>query len=152
MVRWFRLWHLRARSLRDERGQSLVEFAITFGVLMAFVFAFIEVCLMFYTYCMISECAREGSRYAAVHGSTCQTAALVSCTASASDINTYVGQLGYPNLANGTMLVSTSFPDGSETPGNHVKVSIVYVFPITLSFLPTSVWKFSTSSTATILL
>ena len=71
------LRQLRSR-LRDEQGQSLVEFAITFSILIGFVFGFIEVCLMFYTYCMISECAREGTRYAAVHGTTCQTAALAS--------------------------------------------------------------------------
>ena len=145
------LKRLRSR-LRNEQGQSLVEFAITFSILIGFVFAFIEVCLMFYTYCMISECAREGSRYAAVHGSTCQTAALVSCTATASDINTYVTQLGYPNLASGTMTVSTTFPDGSETPGNHVKVAVKYAFPITLAFFPSNTWTMSTSSTVTILL
>ena len=145
------LRRLRNR-LRDDRGQSLVEFAITFSILMGFVFMVIEVCLMFYTYCMISECAREGTRYAAVHGSTCQTAALASCTASASDINKYVAQLGYPNLANGTMLVSTTFPDGSEVPGSHVQVAITYVFPITLAFVPSNAWKFNTSSTMTILL
>ena len=145
------LRRLRNR-LRDDRGQSLVEFAITFSILMGFVFMFIEVCLMFYTYCMISECAREGTRYAAVHGSTCQTAALASCTASASDINKYVAQLGYPNLANGTMLVSTTFPDGSEVPGSHVQVAITYVFPITLAFVPGNAWKLNTSSTMTILL
>ena len=142
---------LRSR-LRDEEGQSLVEFAITFSILIGFVFAFIEVCLMFYTYCMISECAREGSRYAAVHGTTCQTAALASCTASASDINTYVAQLGYPNLANGTMSVSTTFPDGSEAPGNHITVAVKYAFPITLAFVPSNTWTMSTSSTVTILL
>ncbi|HKO19085.1 MAG TPA: TadE/TadG family type IV pilus assembly protein [Acidobacteriaceae bacterium] len=142
---------LRSR-LRDEQGQSLVEFAITFSILIGFVFAFIEVCLMFYTYCMISECAREGSRYAAVHGSTCQTAALVSCTASAYGINSYVAQLGYPNLASGTMTVSTTFPDGSEAPGNHVKVAVQYAFPITLAFVPRNTWTMSTSSTVTILL
>ena len=144
-----RRWRSR---LRDESGQSLVEFAITFSILIGFVFAFIEVCLMFYTYCMISECAREGSRYASVHGSTCQTAALVSCTASASDVNTYVAQLGYPNLASGTMTVSTTFPDGSEVPGNHVKVAVKYAFPITLAFVPRNTWTMSTSSTVTILL
>lgn len=149
---WGRILRRMRLPLLQEEGQSLVEFAITFSILMGFVFMFIEVCLMFYTYCMISECAREGTRYAAVHGATCQTAASASCTAGASDINAYVGQLGYPNLANGTMLVSTTFPDGSEAPGKHVQVAITYVFPVTLAFVPSSAWKMSTSSTMTILL
>ena len=135
----------------DESGQSLVEFAITFSVLMGFVFAFMELCLMFYSYGMISESVREGSRYAAMHGASCVTAASVSCTASADAINTYVLQLEYPNLAAGRMTVSTTFPDGSQTAGNRVKVSATYVFPITMAFVPSSAWTLSTSSTMTIL-
>jgi Flp pilus assembly protein TadG len=135
----------------EERGQSLVEFAITFSILMGFVFAFIEVCLAFYTLCMISESAREGSRYAAMHGSACQTAASASCTASAAAINTYVAQLGYPNLGSGTMTVNTTFPDGSQAAGNHVTVAITYLFPITLAFVPRKAWTMTTSSTMTIL-
>jgi Flp pilus assembly protein TadG len=137
--------------LRGNRGQSLVEFAITFSILIGFVFAFIEVCLMFYTFYMISESAREGSRYAAMHGSACQTAALASCTASASAINMYVAQLGYPNLGGGTMTVNTTFPDGSQAPANHVTVAITYTFPIAMAFVPRSTWTLSTSSTMTIL-
>ena len=139
------------RLAREQSGQSLVEFAITFSVLMGFVFAFVELCLMFYTYGMISESVREGSRYAAMHGSSCVTAASVSCTATADSINTYVSHLGYPNLAAGRMSVSTTFPDGSQAAGNRVKVAITYVFPITMAFVPSSAWTLSTSSTITIL-
>jgi Flp pilus assembly protein TadG len=137
--------------LREERGQSLVEFAITFSILMAFVFMFIEVCLAFYTYGMISESTREGSRYAALHGASCMTAASVSCTANAAAVNTYVAKLGYPNLASGTMTVNTSFPDGNEAAGSRVTVAISYAFPITLALVPRNALTLSTSSTMTIL-
>lgn len=139
------------RRLGGERGQSLVEFAITFSILMAFVFMFIEICLAFYTYCMICESAREGSRYAMVHGASCVTASQAPCTKSASDINAYVSGLGYPNLAGGTMTVDTSFPDGDQAAGSDVTITVSYSFPITLALVPSSVWTMSTSSTMSIL-
>src|SRR5438067_4572729 len=143
--------HRLLQLVREQQGQSLVEFALTFSILMAFVFMFIEVCLAFYTYGMISESAREGSRYAAFHGAACTTAASVSCTASASATNTYVAQLGYPNLAGGAMTVNTTFPDGNQAAGSHVKIAITYVSPITLALVPRNAVTMSTSSTTTIL-
>ena len=134
----------------QERGQTLVEFAITLSILMGFVFTFIEVCLMFYSYGTISEMARAGSRYAAVHGANCLTSTGASCTLSADSINTYVTQLGYPNLAGGTVTVQTTFPDGSQAVANRAKVSISYAFPITLAFVPQSAFTLRTSSTVTI--
>lgn len=139
------------RLLADQSGQSLVEFAISFSILMTFVFAFIEVCLAFYTYGVISETARETTRYAVMHGSTCTTPASAPCTASASAISAYAGQLGYPNLAGGTMAVSTTFPDGNQAPGSRVTVTIKYVFPITLAFVPSNAIAMNTASTMTIL-
>jgi Flp pilus assembly protein TadG len=139
------------RLSREDAGQSLVETAVSLSILMSFVFVFIEVCLAFYSYGLILELAREGTRYASVHGSTCLTASSVSCTASASTVNSYVTHLGYPNLAGGTMTVDTTFTSGSETPGSQVTVSITYTFPITVALVPHNAITLSTSSTASIL-
>lgn len=139
------------RFVREDCGQSLVEFAITFSILMAFVFTFIEVCLMFYSYGLISEEAREGSRYAAVHGASCVTAGGASCTVSSDSTSTYVKRLGYPNLAGGTTTVLTSFPDGNQAAGSRVSVTVSYAFPISLALVPRSAFTLSTSSTMTIL-
>jgi Flp pilus assembly protein TadG len=121
---------------RSQDGQALVEFAITFSVLVSFFFVFMGICLIFYSYNMISESAREGTRYASLHGSTCVTAAQASCTASASSVNTFISGTGGPNLGGGTMTPSTSFPDGNENPGSRVLVTVQYVFPVSLPFVP----------------
>ena len=139
------------RTLVDESGQSLVEFAITFGILMAVVFALIEFALAFYSYGMISESAREGTRYAIVHGANCQTVSGASCTASAAAVNAYVSALGYPNLGGGSMTVNTTFPDGNQNPGSRAAVSITYSFPITLPFVPSNVWTMGAASQMSIL-
>jgi len=102
---------------------------------------------LFYSYSMISELAREGSRYAMVRGTSCVTSGQASCTASASAINAYVAGVGYPNLAGGVMTVSTTYPDGTSAAGNRVKVGIQYVFPVRMPFLPPNPITLNTSST-----
>ena len=129
-----------------EQGQAVIEAAIALPIVSAFVFAMIEICLAFYSFCMISESAREATRYAIVHGATCQTAAKSSCTASISSINTYVTTLGWPNLGNGTITANTSFPDGNQNPGSRVQVKVNYVFPIQLPFVPRNSISMASSS------
>jgi Flp pilus assembly protein TadG len=135
-----RIGSLRAgtglRPGRGESGQALIEVALALPIIAAFSFAVIEISLAFYSYCMISESAREGTRYAIVRGATCTTGAGSSCTATASSINSAVSGLGWPNLGNGTMTPNATFPDGNENPGSRVQVTVSYVFPYNLPFLP----------------
>ncbi len=119
---------------KAEEGQAIVETALALPLLVAFTFILIEACLAFYSYSMISESAREGSRYAIVHGSTCQTLNGASCTASATDVSSYVSNLGFPNLGGGKLIATTTYPDGNENPGSRVRVVVNYVFPFNVPF------------------
>jgi Flp pilus assembly protein TadG len=134
-----------SRFPRTE-GQALVEAALALPIVCAFMFTMIEACLAYYSYCMISESAREGTRYAIVHGATCTTSGNASCTATTASINSYVTSLGWPNLGAGTMSASTSFPNSTENPGNPVKVTVTYVFPINLPFVPRNSISMSSTS------
>jgi Flp pilus assembly protein TadG len=129
-----------------ESGQALVEAALAIPIVAAFMFSMIELCLVFYSYCLTSELAREGSRYAIVHGATCLTASNASCTASSTGVNTFVSQLGWPNLGSGTITPSTSYPDGNENPGNRAQVQVTYSFPVTLPFVPKETLTMSSKS------
>jgi Flp pilus assembly protein TadG len=120
----------------EQSGQAIVEIAIALPVIAAFTFAMIELCLAFYSYCMISESARECTRYAAVRGATCLTSANASCTVSPTTVNSYATQIGWPNLGNGTTTPSTTYPDGNENPGSRVQVTVTYVFPYNIPFAP----------------
>lgn len=143
--------------LRGEKGQVLVEFALTLPILLMFVFGLMEICLAFYTHEYISELAREGTRYAIVHGSTCVTAPNgASCTASstasdATSVATYVQGRGWPNLGGGTLTPVVTYLNGDEAPGHQVQVSITYQFPYNIPFIPASVLSMTSSSTMTIL-
>lgn len=135
-----------SKRAQGEAGQSLVEFAITFSILIGFVFAFVELCLAFYSFGMISESAREGSRYAMVRGATCVNGAKASCTATAAQINNYVTSLGFPNIGGGRISVNTTFPDGSQDLGKRVHVQVTYQFPITLPLVPSNAISITSTS------
>ncbi len=137
-------WKKSAES--SQEGQALVEFALTSCVIFGFVFCLIELCLAFYTHCVVAETAREGTRYAIVRGATCVTASQASCTATASSINTFASGLGWPNLGNGTLSVATTFPDGNQNPGSRVQVKVTYVFPVNLVFVPQNSITMSSTS------
>lgn len=131
---------------RKEEGQSMVELALTLPVLMMFIIGFMQFCLVFYTYNAISEMAREGTRYAMVRGASCVTSASASCTVTAANVNSYVQGITLLNGKSSAMTVSTTYPDGNESAGSRVKVSISYVYGLTIPFTKLQPITLNTSS------
>jgi Flp pilus assembly protein TadG len=137
-----RLVALRGRNRRiaqEEDGSSLIEFAI------------VSSGIALYSYGMITEVARDTTRWAATRGSTCETYSSTSCTATAATITSYAKGLGYPNIGGGTMSVTPTFPAGNQSPGSTVKVAITYTVPVTLPLVPKHSISLQTSSVMTIL-
>jgi Flp pilus assembly protein TadG len=128
--------HPKRQRAGGEDGSAMIEFAVTVPVLFTLIFCFIEVCLGFYTHEMISEAAREGTRYAMFHGASCPNSTSPTCEATASQVNAVVSGLAAPDIGGGTMTVATTYPNGNELAGSQVQVKITYVFPITLPFVP----------------
>jgi Flp pilus assembly protein TadG len=126
-----------------EDGQTLIEMAITLPIMFALIFCFMELCLVFYTYDMISESAREGAQYAMLRSTDCVTnnaGVSVPGTATSTQVNTYVSHLGWPNIAGGTITPATTYVQVSPNaagniPGNYVNVAVTYVFPIKMPFV-----------------
>lgn len=127
-------------------GASLVEFAVSFSLFMTLIFVLMETCIAFYTYGMISDCAREATRWAIVRGSTCVTSASTSCTATTTTVSSHATGMGFPNPGGGTINATTTYPDGNEAPGSRVKVAISYTFPIRIPFVPQTSLALSTAS------
>jgi hypothetical protein len=134
------------RGLREEDGGSLTEFAISISVALTLVFVLMQLCLALYTYGMITETAREATRWAIVRGSTCINGSGGSCTTSAAAITTYAKGLGFPNIGGGTLTVTPTFPGGCQTPGCTVKVVVTYTVPINLPFVPHNAIAMQSSS------
>lgn len=64
--------HLRDRAVNatrgPRRGQALTEFVLVLPVLLLLTLAIIDVGRAIFTYSVIADAAREGARYAIVHG------------------------------------------------------------------------------------
>jgi len=133
-------------GLGEEDGSALVEFSITVSVLMTFVLALMQICVAFYSYGLISDYAREGTRYASVRGVSCLNGSGNSCTATTTSVTNYVKGLGLPNIGGGTINVTTTYPDGNENAGSRVKVAITYTVPISLPLVPKNSITLQTSS------
>ncbi len=54
------------RRLRDQRGQSLVEFVLALPILLVIVFGIIEFAAAWRTYQVVTNVAREGARFGVV--------------------------------------------------------------------------------------
>jgi Flp pilus assembly protein TadG len=130
----------------SEEGSTLIEFALTFSVLLTLIFCVMEICLVFYSYDMISDCAREGTRYAMVRGASCPNVTTPTCEVTASQVNSFVSAIKTPNLGNGTMTPVTTYPDGNESVGSRVQVKVTYVFPIKMPFVPKNSLTMSSTS------
>jgi Flp pilus assembly protein TadG len=142
------------RGLRKEDGATLIEFAITISVALTLVFVIMQLCLALYMYGMISETAREATRWAIVRGSTCVTGSGTSCTTTTAAITTYAKDLGFPNVGGGTLVVTPTYPDTNpvggaancQAPGCRVKVVVTYTVAISLPMVPRNSIPLQTSS------
>ncbi len=112
------------------RAQNMVEFAIATPILFLMLFGIMEGGWFFYNKNQITDAAREGARYAAVHGTMAEDVA-------DSDIPTYivptadvkadiVKHLSIPDASN--VVVTVSAPDGDMVPGHHVKVKVTFLY------------------------
>jgi hypothetical protein len=147
-----------------EEGQSMVEFGLAIIPMVVFVVGVMQVCLAAYTHEYISELAREGSRYAAFHGSNCILSSGGSCTVtdttgsaygSFPSVDNYVKGIGLPNLGGGSVNVVTTYPGANGeapggTPPDTVKVVVTYAFPYNIPLMPKKTLTMSSTSTMTI--
>ena len=133
-----------------EKGNSLIELAVTLPVLFGLIFCFIETCMLFYTYAMISNSARQGARYAMVRGASCPSTANPTCEATPAQVRAYVLGLGWPNVGGGIVTPTVNY-DGNESVGSHVQVTVSYTFVINMPFVPTKAIAMSSTAKTTIL-
>ena len=107
-----------------QRGSALLEFALAFLVFFFVVYGIMEFGRIVASYNIIAGAAREGVRYAVVHGSASGSAA------SASDIQTVVRNWAI-GLDTNSVVVATTWTPGNA-PGSQVKVKASYtVTPFT---------------------
>jgi len=145
-----------SRRLVDQEGSSVVETALAAILVITIFFGIMETSLMLYDYHFISEAAREGTRYAIVHGSSCATTFTTACPAASSDVQTYIKNLGFPGIVSADLTATTTWPTtGSactpsaspcNNPGNLVMVKVQYKLPLSIPFMSTQTFTMSSTS------
>jgi Flp pilus assembly protein TadG len=130
-----------ASRKRRRSGQSLVEFSLTAlmtSITMLFV---LEIGRMLLVYTAIANAAREGVRYAIVHGSSRSTGSAQNDASGPSSnpaqVVTVVDDFaGTGPLTIGRLIVSVTYPGSSNAPGQTVNVSVVYPYDPLVTYFP----------------
>jgi Flp pilus assembly protein TadG len=151
---WLTAKFVRCTSAaRAEHGATLVELAVSLVVFIVLLFGVIELCLLLYTYHIVTDAAREGTRYAIVRGSTwgtsCANAGSSACTASSAQISSYVRSLpGVPTNVTVTPECApaiggtfTTTLTNCNAQGNVIQVNVTYNFPFSVPFMPSRVFS-----------
>jgi Flp pilus assembly protein TadG len=118
-----------ARKLSRERGQAMLEFIVSAFVLFMVIFWVIQLIILLYTYNVMSQAAKEGVRYAVVHGSGLDIAnASGPSTPANSDpsgdniknrVKNYAGFLSSSNI-------TVNYLDGNNDAPSRVQVLVSY--------------------------
>lgn len=128
---------MSARSDRQP-GQGVVEFAIVSLVFFLMLFGIVEMGWYLFSYHEVTNAAREGARYAIVHGT------MSAGITNSSDVADYTldttklksAILAKVNLTNPNSLsVTITEPDGNLQPGHHVKFTVTYPYHPLIGFI-----------------
>lgn len=115
-----------------EHGSAMVETALSVSLALVLALTVFEFCMMTYTYAVLGDAAREGVRYAIVHGSDnsdCSGPSQGCGDASGANVVAVVKQYAANSLHNlAGMNVQVSYPDAASTPGSLVQVQISYPY------------------------
>ena len=105
-------------------GQSLIELALILPVLMFILVGIVDFGRVFNAYIIITNAAREGARYGAMHPT------------DEDGIKDYVINEAVGSGINiGADDVEVGFPNGTLDPGNPIRVTVTYDFPLITEFL-----------------
>jgi len=109
------------KRLKNQKGQSLVEFAMILPLLLLLVMAIIEFGIMLNSYLAINNAAREGARAGIVGSSSTEIQNMII---SAS-----------PGLDAGDLTIAITPDDGSRRAGDTLTVKVTYNYHFTIPIL-----------------
>lgn len=110
----------------------MIETAVTLLIVIPLVFWMFELCMLTYTYSVLGDAARQGVRYAVVHGSDSSICSGPSVGCSDSSGANVISQVktaavySFHDISN--IEVTVSYPDGSSTPPSRVNVAVQYTY------------------------
>jgi Flp pilus assembly protein TadG len=128
-----RRWDFRkAKLLGSDEGSMLIEFSLSVWTLFLMTFLIFEFCMAIYTYSVLGNAAREGVRYAIVHGTdsgSCSGPSSGCGDSAGSNVTAVVNSYASISFHDTSgMTVTPSWPDGTSTPSSRVLVTISYPY------------------------
>jgi Flp pilus assembly protein TadG len=115
----------RVGCLRREDGGSLIEFALIAFAFVGLLLTVVEMSRMVFVYANLAEAAHDGARYATVHGSDNPPDTAV--TNYVTNIVTGVDKTDV-NQSGAKLQIAVNYPDGTNTPGSRVDVTVTYLY------------------------
>jgi len=112
---------LRER-LTSDRGGQIVEFALAMPILLLLVTGIAEFGLLFQTFEVTTNAAREGARLAVLPGNEQNAYATVIAR-----VNDYMAETGLPGTFT-TNVVTQAVPIGGGVTANGVRVTVTYTY------------------------
>jgi Flp pilus assembly protein TadG len=126
----------RLKRLRNNRtGQAQIEFVLSILFALVVFVSIVEMILLMYTYTVLADAAKEGVRYAIVHGcslaaTNCSGTCTPACTdTTGANVTAYARNYLGASLHDPTaMTVNVSYPDSTSLPTNRVRVTVSYPY------------------------
>ena len=155
---------MKTRSLlRDQAGSTLVEFALSGGLIFSIILSIMDGSRAFYADHFVANIAREASRYAMVRGSTwsgtsCTSMSTANCMATAANVTSFVQGNMPAGLSSSNVMVTTTWPGvnpngvscqwsaATNSPGCLVNVKVQYSFRFITPFLSSSAFLLNSTS------
>src|SRR6266702_4691030 len=118
---------LACRGRNSQRGAAQIEFALSILLTMFLIFWMFEMIMVVYTYSVLADAAKEGVRYAIVHGSNngSPSGPKDDDPAITSVVNGYA-KLSLHNIS--SINIHTTYPETSNDPPHMVKVDVTYTY------------------------
>jgi Flp pilus assembly protein TadG len=128
------MWTRKSKRHLRNRGHAMVEFLLSIICLMIAIMWILQFMLLIYNYVLLAGAAKEGVRYAVVHGAKNASPSSPADTTNVVNAAKIFAGFDGTNCATGKPCITVTYPDGSNALNNRVRVTISYPFVSLFSF------------------
>jgi Flp pilus assembly protein TadG len=110
---------------RGERGQSLVELAVSLTVILLLLAGAVDFAIAYFSFSAMQDAAQEGALYGSINPD--DESGIITRVRNASSTPV--------NLADESLVTVTVTVTGDACEGSDIRVSVVYDYPISMPFI-----------------
>jgi Flp pilus assembly protein TadG len=114
-----------AQQRRGERGQSLVELALSLTVILLLLAGAVDFSIAYFSFSAMQDAAQEGALYGSINPA--DEAGIITRVRSASS--------NPVDLANTDLVDVVVTLPGDACEGNEIRVNVIYDYPISMPFI-----------------